>query len=333
MIQTSSSAFNSLETAHLVLQGEVAIVKGTEDKDYFIKTPKATLCTVVTLHDEQSRFSALAHIDDYTCAIDTMTTISKTFTGKYNTSIFTHVFKANVLGGNKDESSIKRQETILKILSIFNAAVKKIPLEEIERPQIAFNARNGEITLLKGKQQNPRLEYLQMREYGNFNDLLDCQYGNLSGDLIPYFKIKEAKRSEQNIPLFKLKNNELDVPYAQAQENKREFFLPIQASRTVASDKKSALLDLKKLIDHSFSHAKLIDSFEKGDLNLLLRQAAAEPAYLELFKFLLNHFLLLEIDLASQGKTSGNGLDVAIKYKNEKAIELLKEYGIKESKG
>lgn len=49
---------------------------------------------------------------------------------------------------------------------------------------------------------------MQHREYGEWNNILDREYGHLSGGQIPYFEIKEAERLEESIPNFNVKSTE-----------------------------------------------------------------------------------------------------------------------------
>jgi hypothetical protein len=73
-------------------------------------------------------------------------------------------------------------------------------------------------------------------------------------------------------------------------------------------------------------HPKAQKAFEDKNFNLLFRQAASEPASIKLLEFLLINAKTLSIDILSKGEKSGTALNVAHRYNNELAIELLKKH-------
>lgn len=92
----------------------------------------------------------------------------------------------------------------------------------------------------------------------------------------------------------------------------------------------NAVIELKTLVSNYFSKSEAMKkSVEERSLNLLLRQSASDPKNIILLEFLLNNKLALNIDILSKGEKSGNALDVANKFNNLQAVELLNNHGLK----
>jgi len=294
----------------IVLQGEYAVVKG----DGELKTSSPKTCTVFTLYEPTSRLAVLAHVDDYVSAVDTIDKIKKTLKFRFNAQIEKVGFTAKVMGGDESFFSLQQQRKILSIFKILNITFEKVALP-LDKTQISLNAQTGALHLLNQGQRDERLEYLQKREYGEWNNWLDIHYDGVPGDQIPFFQAKEASRFETDIPQFEWVN----VDAARALETRGKLKLPIKTGRDVAKDGSAELMKLvtNKRAD---SYIKLIN---EKNYNLLLRRAAVDPKDIEILKFLVDHSILLEIDLNARGETSGTAFDVATKYKNQPAIELL----------
>lgn len=176
---------------------------------------------------------------------------------------------------------------------------------------------------VKKEETNNRLEYLQFREYGDFSTILDNDYGHLEGDEIPYFEIKEASRLEKDIPDFPMENLKKEsIKKAQAAEKEKAFTLSIQAKRTTTQDNKEAIKSLQEFFVGNISDS-IKKSIEKRDLNLLLRQLSVKPSYVKQLEFLLNNKEKLNINIASRGEKSGTAMDVAKKFKDQQAVDLL----------
>lgn len=66
--------------------------------------------------------------------------------------------------------------------------------------------------------------------------------------------------------------------------------------------------------------------YKNGNMNLLFRTTAIHPKCAPLLGDMINNRSALEIDIHAKGQTSGSALDIAKKYDNVQAIELLKPY-------
>lgn len=87
----------------------------------------------------------------------------------------------------------------------------------------------------------------------------------------------------------------------------------------------ATVIELQKFIEEHFSDSFLLrKSVQERNFNLLLRQSASNPKNITLLKYLINNLETLDIDIHSKGEKSGNALDVAVKFHNAEAIELLR---------
>lgn len=90
------------------------------------------------------------------------------------------------------------------------------------------------------------------------------------------------------------------------------------------TDYSSAVKELMRIMQTKFSDASsLASSFNERNLDLLFRRSAAGPKTIELLMFLKQNAKALNIDILSRGETSGSALDIARKFKNTAAVELL----------
>jgi hypothetical protein len=219
----------------IVLQGEMAVVKPKNASEGLIKTTKPTTCTIFTLHDSTNHVGVLAHIDDYTGVAQTILEVSKQLKEKLDIPLSVN-FTASVMGGTTEAFSARQQKLTISKLSAMKISVKVIDLgkELTERPQIVLNAYSGDLRFIHKKDSdfNYSLEYLQKREYGDFNNYLDLAYFGKPGAEIPDFQIREATRMEADVPKFKVKllaNGEMDMAFFQAQERKaKEQKMPLK---------------------------------------------------------------------------------------------------------
>ena len=66
--------------------------------------------------------------------------------------------------------------------------------------------------------------------------------------------------------------------------------------------------------------------YKNGNMNLLFRTAAMHPKCVSLLGDMINKSSDLQMDIHARGQTSGSALDIATKYENAEAVELLKPY-------
>lgn len=310
-------------STRIVLQGEFAAVK---NDNILIKTTIPKTCTIFTLYNKESKIRVLAHIDDYTDVDKAMIHISGILENRFSKALDSS-FVAKVFGGTNDQFSKQQQQLILEIFKKkkINCDVLLLSQDTAQSSQSVLQ-ENGEVTFLKKKEINKRLEYLQVREYGEWNNYLDKNYVDMDGDQIPYFEIKEASRLEEDIPDFEIEGLQREnIEKAQFLESKEKWKLPIQEERTVVQDNENMMRKLQKIISEGSSNV-IKKTAEKQDFNLLLRQSVTHPAHMQLSRFLLANKLAFNINIASRGEKSGTAMDVAKKFNNQDAIDLLKRY-------
>lgn len=306
--------------ARIVLQGEFGIACGDEPT---LKTTCPSLCTVIAFYNSHRRIAVLAHVDDYTSIEHMLNKISKILGRKFKTSLSCN-FQATIAGGSSNSCSVQQREALQSTLAALKIKTTTLPLTEKiqDRPQITFDAHAGNISLEAGERLNCHLEYLQQREYGEFNNLLDASYGCLPGTEIPFFKAREATRTEEQLAAFEW----ISTAHAQLLENEGQIQVPIKPQRIVAPSFAQKLNRLEQMVA-SFKDAKSLNtSLLEKNFNLILRQAAANAKYFPLLKFLLEQGIYFKIDLTARGATSGTALDVARKFSNSAAIELLQKF-------
>ncbi len=92
----------------------------------------------------------------------------------------------------------------------------------------------------------------------------------------------------------------------------------------------STIVNLQNLIKEKFNelneYSSLLKSTKERNFNLLFRQSAADVKTIELFEFLLNNAKAINIDIFSKGKTSGDALGIANRFKNTEAASILSNY-------
>lgn len=322
------NTFQKMST-RLILQGETAISQGTPVADLKFITSIPTSCTVLTLFSEEKKISVLSHIDDYTSVENVFFTINEQMQSEFSFPLQSINFKAKVMGGSEEDFSARQQQKVISLLETNKILYDKIDIEENskkERPQIIMNVATGKIDLLYGSKKDYRIEYLQKREYHFFNRYqLDKEYKGLSGEKIPDFKTILAIRSLFTLPEFKMNDvSEESIDYALALEDSGKLELPITSWKrsAILSEEKArqALINLVK----SYNQQLLTVSLEKNDYNLLLRQSCSCHKYINLTTHLVEHRFILNVDILSEGKTSGSSLKIAKKHNNSEVIKLLK---------
>lgn len=305
----------------VILQGEVGTMQGDDTKDSLMKTTAPQTCHVVTLYNKERRISVLTHIDDHTSVVATMDKISRILMAKFKIPL-NNKFSAKLLGGIKKDAYCKNQkEAILNIFKELKLTFEQVELTEdfLKRPQIAINARNGELLILDGGQKNQRLEFLQKCEYGTWSKGYKI---NLMSPTAT-FDIREAERRESDIP-----ETEYDEATVRMLLSNGMIPLPIKPHRTVAKELSQLvdeILDLIKKTNHAEMQA-LQTSVKNRNFNVLSRQASMDPLLLDLLKYLLDHRFTLGIDIHNSGKTSGTAYKVATNNKNVQAVEVLTAY-------
>ncbi len=115
--------------------------------------------------------------------------------------------------------------------------------------------------------------------------------------------------------------------------NAKERFLPEDGSFIEMPTPYLIALDKLKyamLRDNpSFGRGKVeIEETKSRDLDILFRQVASDPNYINTLKCMIINARDLDIDIHASNEESENGLDMAIKHHNQQAIILLKEANI-----
>lgn len=215
----------------IVFQGEFAVGNLSSLGSHILKTTIPSSCIVLGMYNEQTKIGALAHIDDYTSPLDVIQKICNTAKKQFN-SPCSSSYDATVLGGTQEPVSLKHKKLVLEGLKKYGMTpkIKKLPSVLSLRPQIKLNLRNGELQLSKGKMIDQRLEYLQRREYKEWNNWLDFKYKGVAGKDIPYFEGKIATRYEKDIPKFPA-GNEAELAETRIRELLGKLQLPILYER------------------------------------------------------------------------------------------------------
>lgn len=331
---------NSLTSTRIVLQGEMSCAQATPENDCFIKTTKPTSCHILTLYSRKYKIGVLAHIDDYTSVRHAFAKIVETLKYHFHKPIGAYQFEAKLLGGCADEYSLKQKKNINHILEVLRIPVEKIPLQDEmvlkvrkeKRPQVILNLSNGELNLIEGNRIDYQLEYLQYREYGEWNNILDFKYGSLAGDKIPYFEIKEAARFEKDIVDVGADDSPDSIQKAQIRESCGMLELPIQAQRSEFNENSDELdIDPEVILNKivltlSKEFKPLLNCLKSKDYNRLLRQSATDSKCIDLLNTLLEYDTFFGIDIHSRGEKSGSAMDLAVKNENQLAIEAIKKY-------
>lgn len=101
--------------------------------------------------------------------------------------------------------------------------------------------------------------------------------------------------------------------------------LSIQADRTAIQSRKDAIAKLQKLLTPSTPEA-MNGSIRAENFEFLLRYSSKDPKHIKLLGFLLDNRSALGIDMASREEKSGTAMDVAKKFENQPAMDLLVIY-------
>lgn len=276
----------------VVFQGEYAFIQ----REGVLKTSTPTTCHVVTVYDRASEKAFLAHIDDYTSVPDTIQKIVDLFAASRPLEI-------KLLGGGSDLYSKHQFKEISSILGALSLPFEKVSLKGyLDRPQIIFDGKTGQLTFIEGKKKSEMLEFIQNREYGEFNNFLDRDYASLNGVDIPNFAIKLAVRRESDM----------------------SSLLPARIC-LVKEKEKQILLELFEKILQQDEVPLQMRAFREKNFNFLTRLACSQSEYLPRLAFLLTFKSVFNIDLQDRGKKSGTAFDVAQKMNNIQALELLQK--------
>lgn len=313
----------------LILQGEVGIYHGLNSMEITLKTPVPTSCTIVTLFGKEKKIAVMAHVDDYVSIKHLFYFINEQMQKEYQCSLKSIDFEAKVFGGSEDSFSKGQQEKIIQILKTFEKVKwEKLECESKERPQVVMSATTGKVSFLFDKHKNFCVEYLQTREYYFFNKFfLDKEYKGWKGEDIPYFEVGLAMRSEFSLPKFEMNDmTQNSINAALHLEDTNEISLPIVFyKRKPIANEESSLQILTHMIKE-FKDPSLEKSFQEKDFTLMLRQSCSEIKCIKITQHLFDCRFAFNIDLFAKGTKSGTALDVAKKYKNEKAIKLLEPF-------
>ena len=223
----------------VVLQGEFAVEQSLSSLAgaHILKTPRPLSCIVVAMYNRAKGVGALAHIDDYTDAANTIEKICNFAKDKFEAPC-SGEYNAFIMGGTSDPFSVQNKDLITQVLHSLNIKTKIKPLsEDISiRPQITLDVQNGKLRLLKDDQIDQKLEYLQRREYGEFNRWLDAAYAGVNGADIPYFEGKLALRHERDIPEFKA-NTAQELEQTRRKDQLGQIKLPLRPQRKAISNR------------------------------------------------------------------------------------------------
>ncbi len=223
----------------VVFQGELAVASGLDNLgSQILKTTKPLSCIVVSMHNSEKSVGALAHLDDYTDVGDAIEKICDLAKARFNAPCSPD-YTATLFGGSDDKWSLKTRNWAVQSLKKngIHALIDPLSPDPVnypaKRPQIALDVLTGKTELLKGKKIDQRLEYVQRREYGEFNKQLNVEYAELNGQDIPFFKAKIAERHVANIPEFGA-NTPQELEETRKKERRGELRLPLSYSRQPA---------------------------------------------------------------------------------------------------
>jgi len=307
-----------------VLQGEVAVFQGSKKGPFSLKSSAPTTCTVLVLFNKQRKITAMGHIDDYTSVRGVFNKI-EILLRSMNSSLISEGFTASVLGASGLDYSLSNKELVLGQLEKLSipAEQRSFSMVPEKTAQITVDVSTGKQTFLYEREWSKTLHYIQLREYGAFNDLLDYFFPGVKGVDIPFFEPKLASKREVSIPQIEglegsreewAKNGSC---YPIIKKLLSPFRIQIESYNKV--QKLVSKLIMEKLKDFPI----LIKSDKEANYSLMLRQSASSKKCIELFELLLKNASSLDIDLTSTGKKSGSVWDVATKSNNNKALRLL----------
>lgn len=345
-IGTPSSLYNEFENVICVMQGEIGIAS-PHSKVTELRSSIPTHCIILTLWHKDRKIAVMAHIDDYTSVRSTINKIELLLRKNFEVSITDGGFSIFEMGGCEEMSSKKQRDDIYSILNNFN--VNRLSLLDSKRLQVRLNSADGEVSL--DETTNRTLEYLQKREYGEFNHFLDQKYPKVPGKEVPFFESRQTCRNVPYSPFLQDVDEETEMTYVSESSSATRFEFDKDVHKDIPGWEKNAFqlekmgiikfqligarlaigpsanikLIIRQIITTHFSaKAPLLTSLESDDYSKMLRQAASSDGLFVLFKALLNHASSLEIDLLKQGPTSGTVWDVANKHTTIKALQLLK---------
>lgn len=317
----------------VVLQGEFAVVDHNKCQAR-LKSPVPSTCTVLTLFNQERQIAVMAHIDDYTGVQGVFNKIELLLRNLHQTSLTEISFKAKVMGGTEDSFSKSQQQAVIVALDDVGILWEMVELGS-ERPQIEMNTATGELHFRSDI--NRALEYLQLREFGDFNTLIDLKYGLAKGEDIPFFEPKEAARIElQNPFLDQVKNVSVSLPgsikstnwvdCARALETMGSLEVQICPERQEIVSQEIVSSKVSSLVLGRFNQFPALKrSLETRNFALMLRQCAAEKRVYDLFAFLFENANSLLIPLTAKGQTSGTVWNIADSKGNQRALDCMSQ--------
>lgn len=166
----------------VVLQGEYAVVQNTP-----LKCSAPTACIVFTLYDRAKQIGVMANVDDYTDIRAIFNKVEATLRNTFDHTLTSKQFVGKVMGGNGETFPIQQRASVMQILTRLGLQIEEVELPS-PRPEVTLSGSDGSLLF---STPNKSLEYLQLREYGTFNTLLDSNYSTLPGVEIPFFNLEQ----------------------------------------------------------------------------------------------------------------------------------------------
>ncbi|NGX54080.1 MAG: hypothetical protein K1000chlam4_00803, partial [Chlamydiae bacterium] len=272
----------SSPTNLVVLQGEVGVAQNSQ-----LKAPVPTASLVLTLFHEQKHIAVMAYLDDFTPVQAVFNRIEAVLRTTYQETLTSSKFVGKLMAGSEDPFSQDQRKAILQTLVRLGIKLEQVTLPS-PRPQITLDGSNGSLYFSDGTSVNKSLEFLQLREYGKFNDLLDYNYSHLPGDQIPDFEPRTAARPEPHLPAIDKLTGNRSAWIAKAQNLENAGKVDLSTMNFFRFEIKSASLAKEKLAKIP-TDIKIKESVANGNFNLALRQAAADKAQIKHFQALLDY--------------------------------------------
>lgn len=204
-------------------------------------------------------------------------------------------------------SSKEREEKILKVFDLFFKTIES-KKDDLDKITSIVNAARDVMQLHPYYDGNGRAIYL-------LSNYLMRKYG-----LKPFYPL--------NMCLFDANSTgKMVQEVVNGQERFCSMFHSFDELNEGLEAYNTTVCQLWSIINHKFLESKNINnSFKARNFNLLFRQVCIDEKYMELLEFMLVNNKILNINIFSCGKTSGNALAIARKYNNAKAISLLEQH-------
>lgn len=304
----------SIPQTHLVLKGECII---TCKESATIKTPIPKGSSVIILYHSVKKIAIVANIDEYIGVIEEISHLSDVIKKMFQIPL-NRTFQAIVCDGSNDNNpkTLEQQKTIIMALQTFNIffQIEKLPIEDTT--QLEFHVRTRTLNFVAEKDINHWLEYLQEQESLRFLEQNNQQP-------IPELEIRAATRSVTDLP-FLCKDQ---LPLAPAMEREGKLNVPIILTRTPTEYRKKVISELYAFFNPDEADTILWPGYIKqGKFTDLLAILVINQNYIKFVEFILDHKLILNIDLNYVFGSSGTVRDHAKKHHNQDAIRLLDKH-------